>query len=96
MKRLLLALLAALALPSAVNAESVWLVVKTTQCGWFNGITHKAGNGCGAALEKIEMESMAQCHENGEVWNSEGYSKDRPEKREDAIWHTAYKCLNGK
>ena len=31
MKRLLLPLLAALALPASVNAESVWLVISNTQ-----------------------------------------------------------------
>ena len=49
MKRLLLPLLAALALPSAVSAESYWLLIRTTEGG----------------LQKIEMSSIAQCEEEG-------------------------------
>ena len=51
MKRLLLPLLAALALPTAVNAESYWLVLKV-------GVSQ-------GALEKIEMKSTEQCQEEG-------------------------------
>ena len=78
-----------LAVPAA-NAESVWLVVETVQCG-------HAKFGCNTALEKIQMASMSQCHKNGKVWNSDGYaSKDRPEKSKDTFWWSAYKCLEGK
>ena len=59
MKRLLLPLLAALALPTAVNAESYWLVI-----GW-------SVNSNGMALEKIEMGSMEQCKEQGESYRKE-------------------------
>ena len=45
MKRLLLALLAALALPNAVNAETIWLLV-----GYAGG-----------GLEKVEMIDMDTC-----------------------------------
>ena len=51
MKRLLLPLLAALALPNAVKAESYWLIL------------HSRGNG--KALEKIETECIKQCKEQG-------------------------------
>ena len=51
MKRLLLPLLAALALPTAVNAERYWMLLRTT-----NG-------GNGVAFEKIEMQSLSQCEE---------------------------------
>ena len=47
MKRFLLPLLAALALPTAVNAESYWLIV------FLNASTS----------QKIEMNSMEQCKE---------------------------------
>ena len=57
MKRLLLPLLAAIALPNAVNAESYWLVLKVD-------------DDRGIALEKIEMKSMEQCEEQGEDWYS--------------------------
>tara|TARA_A100001011_G_scaffold290845_1_gene302361 strand:- start:47 stop:256 length:210 start_codon:yes stop_codon:yes gene_type:complete len=50
MKRLLLPLLAALALPAAVNAESVWLVIAYGNVG----------------MEKIEMKDLDQCIEQGE------------------------------
>ena len=52
MKRLLLPLLATLALPTAVIAEgqSIWLILHTVDTG----------------IEKIEMASMEQCEENGE------------------------------
>ena len=52
MKRLLLPLLAALALPTAVNAESYWLIVRVGATG----------------IEKIEMGSMAQCQEEGQKY----------------------------
>ena len=55
MKRLLLPLLTAIALPTAVNAESYWLILKQ----------HR---GDGIAFEKIEMESMEQCKEQGKVF----------------------------
>ena len=58
MKRLLLPLLAAIALPTAVNAESYWLILSS-------------GSGDSAALEKIEMASMEQCKEQGEIFTSE-------------------------
>ena len=56
MKRLLLSLLAALALPTSVNAESYWLVLS------------QAGP-TGLALQKIEMESMEQCEEQGKLFD---------------------------
>ena len=71
---------------SALNAETIWLVVKTHQCN----------HGCGVGLEKIEMASMEQCHRNGRVWIHQGLSEEKPEKSDKAIWHTTYKCLKGK
>ena len=56
MKRLLLPLIAALALPTAVNAESVWL--------WLRA-THSSG---GASQEKILMKSIEQCKSEGKKW----------------------------
>ena len=54
MKRLLVPLLAAIALPTAVNAESYWLILETS--------TMK-NNGQGAyALEKIEVSSWDSCN----------------------------------
>ena len=60
MKRLLLPLLTALALPTAVNAESYWLILETS--------TMK-NNGQGAyALEKIEVSSWDSCNKQGKDW----------------------------
>ena len=55
MKRLLLPLLAALAIPTAANAESVWLVIER------GPLSH--GN-----MEKIQMANMSQCNEEGTKW----------------------------
>ena len=56
MKHLLIPLIAALTVPTAVNAESVWL--------WLRA-THANG---GASQEKILMGSLEQCEEEGERW----------------------------
>jgi len=56
MKRLLLPLLAALALPTAVNAESYWLILTYGNKGYFG------------ALEKIEMPSASFCESEGKRW----------------------------
>tara|TARA_B100000401_G_scaffold414404_1_gene335246 strand:+ start:567 stop:794 length:228 start_codon:yes stop_codon:yes gene_type:complete len=75
MKRLLLPLLTALALPNAVNAESYWLIL-----GWsFNSKT--------AELEKIEVESMEQCREQGEYFRTKG---------DGFKIGMSFKCLKGK
>ena len=61
MKRLVLPLLAALALPNAVNAESYWLVLFSVKTG----------------IEKIEMASMEQCEEQGYDWEYSGFGSSR-------------------
>ena len=48
MKRFLFPLLATIALPAAVNAESYWLLIRSM-------------SGQARAMEKIEMGSIAQC-----------------------------------
>ena len=58
MHRFLIPLLAAIALPTTANAESIWLVLKIS------------GRKSAAYLESIEMESMAQCEEQGQYWRS--------------------------
>ncbi len=58
MRKLLIPLLAAFALPTAVNAESHWLI-----------INYRSGKG-GGALEKIEMNSAEECQREGEKWTS--------------------------
>ena len=54
MKRFLTPLLAALALPTPVHAESYWLVLSKYE----------------NAIEKIEMKSMEQCKEEGGKFKS--------------------------
>ena len=54
MKKIVLLLLPAFMLPTAVNAESYWLVLHT--------------GGRGKALEKIEMASMENCRAQGEIF----------------------------
>ncbi len=70
MKRLLLPLIAALALPTAANAESHWLIIKVA--------TNK-----GNSLEKVEMESISQCQEQGAVLKK-------------SISYTSFACITGK
>ena len=53
--RKLFPLLVAFASPTAVKAESYWLIIS-------------AVSGASASLEKIEMVSMEQCNEQGEIF----------------------------
>ena len=69
----LLPLLAAFALPTAVNAESYWMVISAASSG-------------SASLEKIEMASMEQCNEQGEIFKTATYMKR----------NVQYICLKGK
>ena len=57
-KRLLFPLLAALALPTAVNAESYWLIIHMSKGGGYN------------ALEKIEVSSFEACEKQGRRWEN--------------------------
>ena len=85
MERSLLPLLAALALPTAVNAESVWLILRY---GSVNaGMPRMAAS---ASLEKIEMKDLNQCKSEGEMW-----SKSKlPEGEKKTI--LTYHCIVGK
>ena len=58
MKRFLLPLIAAIALPTAVNAESHWLI-----------LTY-GGKGNYGAVEKIEMENASKCESEGRQWEN--------------------------
>ena len=57
MKKVILTLLAAFAIPTAINAESYWLVL-------YVGQSSRAGRD----LEKIEMPDLLQCREQGEIF----------------------------
>ena len=71
MKRLLLPLLAALALPTAVNAESYWLILTYGEV--------KIGGG---GIEKIEMASLEACEKEGRRWeNSPTQGEERRYRR---------------
>tara|TARA_B100001989_G_scaffold214017_1_gene164152 strand:- start:47 stop:289 length:243 start_codon:yes stop_codon:yes gene_type:complete len=80
MKRLLLPLLAALALPTAVNAESVWLLIN------FNW---DYDQGFAVAFEKIEMKDMEQCEEQAAIYMRSNTIYGVKRKR-------GYVCLKGK
>ena len=58
-KHSILTLLAALAVPNAVNAETVWLVLSRGKAGF----------------EKIEMKDMEQCQEMRNYWWENGGNK---------------------
>ena len=73
MKRLLLPIIAAFALPTTVNAESYWLVMS-------------AASSASASLEKIEMESMSQCKEQGNIFKKATHMKRNMQ----------YVCIKGK
>ena len=60
MKRLLLTLLAALALPTTLNAETIWFVY-----GW-------ASTGR-AVMDKIEVESLEDCEEKKKSYRKDGW-----------------------
>lgn len=76
MKRCLVSCLSvAFLLPIPVNAESIWLVLKIS------------GRKSAAYLESIEMESMAQCQEQGEFWRS---------KDPNRFENLDFVCLKGK
>ena len=61
MKRLLIPLLAVLSLPTAVNAETYWLIM------------HSRSVGRGEYGPKVEMESIDQCREQGEIFQSANF-----------------------
>ena len=56
MKRLLLPLVAALALPTAVSAESVWLILTQGKTGG------------GYSMHSLEMKDISQCEEQGQLF----------------------------
>ena len=86
MSKLLISLLATISLPTAVNAESYWLILRY-------GSEHKSGVALGGvALEKVEMESMAQCELMGAKWTgSKLFANEEPRRT-----ILAFECLEGK
>ena len=86
MRCLLLPQLAAFALPTAVNAESVCLIIR------YGG--YDSQDAIAASLEKIEMRDKAQCEENGAKWMSAKNTK--LEKKYAKFFIFGYECLTGK
>ena len=82
MRRFLLPLIASIALPTAANAESVWLVLR-----WR---VSKAGG-----LEKIEMKSIEQCELMGAKWTAAKRTKGENFYGEQGTVF-GYECINGK
>ena len=86
MKRFLIPLLASVVLPTAAMAESYWLILRY-------GSEHVSGVALGgAALEKVEMESMAQCELMGAKWTGSKLFANEEERRTIL----AFECLEGK
>ena len=92
MKRLLIPLLAVLALPTAVSAESVWLLIKIKA-------PSSSTPSEGAALEKIEMKSMAQCEQEAEKLAIKWFfvnENPKHEKVRRTSANIALSCVKGK
>ena len=88
MRKLFITLLAAIALPTAVNAESYWLFLTLGD----------GGNDGAAAMEKIQMPSIDACEKEGEKWmkfkrNENGVGRTFIN---DISHSQAYICITGK
>ena len=84
MKKLLISVFALFIAAPAVQAGSVWLIMK-------EAVKPKQTAGSfGIALEKLEMENMEQCEEQGAVFiASERMGRDRGK-------YVGFECLEGK
>jgi uncharacterized GH25 family protein len=86
MKKLLLLFASLTLIAPAANAERYWLIITSSK------VT------VGYAFEKIEMESITQCQEQGRIWKSRGKYSNLPEKLNINSYpaHGNWKCLIGK
>ena len=82
-KRFLFPLLATIALPTAANAESTWLIIR-----YQAGTSWKSP----VAMEKIEMSNMEQCELEGAKWM--GAKKSKVESARNRGF--SFTCLQGK
>ena len=82
MKKIVLLLLPALILPTSLNAESVWLLLRGG---------HPLNP---ATLEKIEMKDMEQCEQQGEKYKK--FTNQWVEKKSLEGKYYNYLCLIGK
>ena len=80
MKRFLIPLIAALTLPTTVNAESYWLILTYGEAAKPNHT---------AALEKIEMASLEACKKEGRKW------EESPTQGVHSRWRR-FHCVIGK
>ena len=80
MKKLISFLIAFSAFPTALNAESYWLILRYSP---------RTYGGFSAALEKVEMESMAQCELQGAKWKTGRIAVDISN-------FVGFECIEGK
>ena len=83
MKILIYSLIAISALPTAINAESTWLIIRyQSGASWKSPI----------AMEKIEMENIEQCESEGAKWMGAKESKIESARNRGF----SFTCLKGK
>ena len=83
MKKLIYSLIAISALPTAINAESTWLIIRyQSGASWKSPI----------AMEKIEMENIEQCESEGAKWMGAKESKIESARNRGF----SFTCLKGK
>ena len=86
MKLLSLLFAGTLLLPSAVSAETWWLLI--------SGTTQRYG---GLVLEKVPMDSEEQCNEAGDViYNSRDLEPPNNLHHDNAIYTIRHICIKGK
>ena len=83
MKKLLISVFALLLTTPAVQAGSVWLIMK-------EAVSIK-GSRFALALEKLEMSDMDQCEEQGAIWISSSRAIDKEYIRGSL----GFECLEG-
>ena len=84
MKRLICFLIAFGSFPTALNAESVWLILRLGNSGIEGGARLQP-----VAIEKIEMQDMDQCQTQGALLKS---SQEMNEKSH----RIGFVCIEGK
>tara|TARA_X000001036_G_C20557148_1_gene756824 strand:+ start:66 stop:329 length:264 start_codon:yes stop_codon:yes gene_type:complete len=86
MKRLLLPIIAALALPTSAMAESTWLIIRYGMIG-SSGIA-------ATSLEKIKVSSNSQCELMGAKWVGTKLSKRESSYSKQSMIF-GFECLTG-
>ena len=83
MKKLICFLIAFGSFPTALNAESTWLIIR-----YQSGASLKSP----IAMEKIEMENLEQCESEGAKWMGAKESKIESARNRGF----SFTCLKGK